>query len=429
MLMSLGAGMMGAPSFGQGLSRGMQMATQGNQFDIGQQRINASIPILTQRFMQEGMAPSEAQQMALAAVGNPALMQQVLPSLFGPKQWSLSEYTDMLGMKHPFLYNPVTAETRALNIPGQGSGIGGGGAGIDGGAFPGVDATKTGWDYLTQFPSEIQAATKAYMSGGVMPSGNPRNQGIASLAKTIAQKVAMDVGEPQLADDTLYAQRRATQTSLGGSGNSQLGGIIANGKSAFDHLANLSDKFVNLGNYSGPDIPGGAHLGEIGNIAENVILPSPQRSDLITQTRQNLEKYGQEATKFYAGSGGGEAERLGPVHELNPARSLAAEQAGFLQSQKELMVARLREQENKIRQDLGQAFLDRHPVVTPDLQGNLAKIDANIARLRGGQSSAVSPSRSAAPAAAANMSGVPIPSNQPHQSYLYNPATGQLGVP
>jgi hypothetical protein len=49
---------------------------------------------------------------------------------------------------------------------------------------PGVQAydhTLVGDDYLKQFGPEVQGAVQAYMRGGVMPTGNPRNQGIAKL--------------------------------------------------------------------------------------------------------------------------------------------------------------------------------------------------------------------------------------------------------
>lgn len=251
-----------------------------------------------------------------------------------------------------------------------------------------IDPNLRGLDYLKQWPVEIQSAARAFMSGDVMPTGNPRNNNISSLAKTVAQKVAMDLGQPNLADDTLYSQRRKMRTDLGSSSPNTMGGIISNGKSAFEHLANLSDKYSQLGNYNGPDVPGGGTIARIGNYIGDSLLPTGHTLDLLQQANANATHYGQEATKFYAGSGGGEAERLAALKDVNPATATSDQMAGFLQTEKELMLERLAQKQAQIKDTLGDQYLQQHPIMTPDLQNTLSRIDANIVKLRGGGASA-----------------------------------------
>lgn len=251
-----------------------------------------------------------------------------------------------------------------------------------------VDHNAQGWDYLKQYPVEVEDAAKAYMGGGVMPTGNPRNQGIANVAKMAAQKVAADLGNPDLADDTLFSERRKMRTDLGSSSPNSIGGILSNGKSAFSHLANLSDKYAQLGNYGTGDTPAAGYLAEGANYVGNTLLASPHTLDKIQQVNDNALKYGQEATKFYAGSGGGEAERMAALKGVSPTHATSSEMAGFLQTEKELMMERLRQKEDQVRSTLGDHYLADHPVMTPDLQKTLGRIDANIAKLRGGAAAA-----------------------------------------
>lgn len=391
MLLALGAGFAGAPSLGAGASRAFA-----NAAPFAQQ--NQTIQALANR----GVPADLAQIMAR----DPQMLNQVLPLIMGVKPWQVTQVKDMFGQEKPILINPLTGESRAVNISGGAprgamssptiSGIPGVTPNPVGVSAP-ANATPTldnfdmntvnpnlkGADYVKQFPPEVQSAVQAYLQGGVMPTGNPRNQGISTVAKMVAQKYAMDIGQPQLADDALFSQRRKMRTDLGASSPNSLGGILSNGKSAFQHLAGLSDSFVDLGNYNGPNVPGGGRIGEAGNIIGNNILPTATTLGKMRAVKDNSLKYGQEATKFYAGTGGGEAERMGALNDVGGAGATADEQAAFLAKEKELMLDRLGQKEAQIKDTLGDQYLAQHPVMTPDLRAAINKIDANIAKLRG----------------------------------------------
>lgn len=332
---------------------------------------------------------------ALAAASSPEVFKALAPELFGG--FKLVKTGS----------NPITGEQFMMQGPGGklhalsefSMGGAGGASDLPGGGGimkPGVkyDASLPGEAYLEQFGPEMQAAAKAYLNGDAIPVGNPRLQGIAAAARTVAQTYALKMGIPF--SETDYNQKRQMQMDLSKSSPNSIGGILSNGKSAFGHLANLSDKFVDLGNANGGgDYPGSAHIGAIGNYAGNVIAPSATTKGKLTAVNDNALKYGQEATKFYAGSGGGEAERMNALKTAKAETSTGIEQAAFLETEKELMLERFHQKEAQVRDRLGQEYLDKHPIATPELEATIKKIDANIARLRGGSATGSAPAASA----------------------------------
>lgn len=396
LLMSLAGGFSGAPSLGTGMRRAFSGAAPASmqlaQFQQQQQTQAATYKAL----IDKGVPPAEA----IAAVRDPNVMKATAAKYFETKPFSVHDVTGPLGDKTPVVFDPnkgAFQDMAGKPIAGTGgTDAAGTGTGSPQVLAPGVkfDSTKTGEDYLNQFSPEIKAAVKNYMNGDTMPTGNPRQNGIANFAKTVAQRYGADTGTP--VSDALYNQKRQLQTDIGKGSPNTVGGIMKNGLSAFTHLSNLGDKFVELGNYSGPDIPGGGHLGKIGNVVANQILPTPQKLGKIEAVKDNALKYGQEATKFYAGSGGGAEERMAALKGVGGGTANAEEQASFLETEKQLMIERLHAQHDSVRSILGQDYIDRHPdIFNPKgYQSAIAKIDANIARLRQG---AAAPAKSQAP--------------------------------
>lgn len=119
-LMALGAGMAGSQSLGQGLSRGMQMALPAQQQDIAQQKQNQTVSALIKR----GLPPDVAQ----AAVNNPAILQQLLPQLFGTKQRKFTQIgEDFMGNKQFGFVDEVSGRTYGIDGREIGTGDKGGG--------------------------------------------------------------------------------------------------------------------------------------------------------------------------------------------------------------------------------------------------------------------------------------------------------------
>ena len=74
---------------------------------------------------------------------------------------------------------------------------------------------------------------------------------------------------------------------------------------------------------------------------------------------------------------------MNALKEMNPITTSSAEMAAYAEKEKSLMLDRLREKESQIRDTMGESYLQQHPVFTPELQRDIARIDANVAKLRG----------------------------------------------
>jgi hypothetical protein len=193
----------------------------------------------------------------------------------------------------------------------------------------------------------------------------------------IAQKYGADTG--QQVDDATFAARKTMRNQLSSSAPASLGGQINIGNTAAGHLADLSQKALDLGNWD----TGIAPLTSLVNAARGLGTEQAAKMEALKGAAQH---YGQEITKFYAGSPGGTAERDRFIESVNGARS-PKELAAILATEGELMRSRLDALGGQISGVLGEEGAKQYPVLRPDGQAALAKVEANVSRLRGGQSS------------------------------------------
>ena len=246
-----------------------------------------------------------------------------------------------------------------------------------------IDSSLSGKDYLAQFSPEIQASVQNYVDGKSTPTGNPR-KGFTQTVKMVAQKYGLDIGQP--VDDASFAARKTMRNQLSSSAPSSLGGQINIGNTAAGHLADLTEKAVGLGNWD----MGLAPVTSLVNAARGLGTEQAAKMEALKGAAQH---YGQEITKFYAGSPGGTAERDRFIESVNGARS-PKELAAILATEGELMRSRLDALGGQIQGVLGEEGAKQYPVLRKDGQEALAKVEENVSRLRGG--GAASP---AAPAA------------------------------
>lgn len=328
----------------------------------------------------DSLVPVLGPQKALLAVMNPEAGKTLLQEALTNKE-QFKTIKDALGGEHGYWINEREQTMRPAEPGGSTSGgsLTVGQPQILASGVQSYNPNLTGEDYLKQFSPEVQAAAKSYINGDVMPSGNPRTQGIANFAKTVAQKYGQDTGLP--VSDATYAAKRKMQTDLASSGNSSIGGILSNGKSAFEHLKTYSDKLVDVGNVS-HDYPLGGLMARGQNYIGNELGSSKQRGKVTAANEAGL-KYGQESTKFYAGSGGGEGERMAALKANDATKASGEEMAGFLQAERDLMVGRLNEKEKQVREVMGDKWVEDHPIITAELKKTITDVDANIRRLRG----------------------------------------------
>ncbi len=360
---------------------GMLMGAAGGAMGMEspeKQNVRAQFDSLRQALISNGETPQAANSKAMLAVMNPDAAKTIIPELLsGKADWGVIG-EDQLGGKQ---YGWINKNQQTIN--GKEAGAEGGATGtatVGGFLAPGVktiDSSLTGQDYLKQFSPEVQAAVNNYVDGKSMPTGNPR-KGFTQTVKMIAQKYGSDTG--QTVDDTTYGARRTMRNQLSSSAPSSLGGQINIGNTAAGHLADLTQKALELGNYD----TGIAPLSALVNNTRGLGTEQAAKMEALKGAAQH---YGQEITKFYAGSPGGVAERDRFIESVNGARS-PKELAAILSTEGELMRSRLDALGGQIKGVLGDEGLKQYPVLRPDGQTALQKVEENVSRLKGGQGAA-----------------------------------------
>lgn len=282
---------------------------------------------------------------------------------------------DMFGNKQ---FNFVDAANKKVfdqngnPVPANGASAAGGGtaSGYLAKGVTAVDNSLMGTDYLNQFSPEVQAAVLDYRDGKSMPTGNPR-AGYTQAIKMIAQKFGNDTGMP--ADDTTFAARRQMRTELSKGTPGSLGGQITFGGTSLGHLADVAEKATKLGNSSGFGI---APLAQVFN---NVRGATTEQAAKVNEVSGAVQHYGQEITKFYTGSPGGEGERMRFLNTINTSKS-PEEISGAIRTERDLIPDRINQIAGQISQQLGpeeaQKYLSR-----ANIAGSVAKINASLVKL------------------------------------------------
>lgn len=355
LLLALGAGLAGAPSIGAGLGQAFR-----NAGPVVQQ--NQTVQALVKRGMPADMAQ--------LAASNPAALQQILPQLLGVKQQTFTQVgEDMFGNKKYGFVDPV----KGTVTPFQGStpfGTGQAGTALGVGENQ-VNPQLTGEAYLKQFPAEVQAAVKDYVEGRSMPTGNPR-AGFTQAVKMVAQKYGNDIGTP--ADDNTYAARHKAVTGLASTTPGSLGGQMTYARTSLNHLGDVADAAVDLKNSNGLGLAPLAHL------INNTRGLSTEQSGKIAGLSDAAGHYGQEVTKYYAGSPGGEGERQQFQSSLGGAKA-PIELADVLQQELNLATGKISKTQATIDESLGPN--SKYQVSGPAEQKDIARVQAAISRLRG----------------------------------------------
>lgn len=333
----------------------------GNRIDpVGQQ--NQTVAALVSRGMPADLAQTVAR--------DPAALQAILPQLMGVKQQQFTQTgEDMFGNKTYGFVNSVNGTV----IPYKGSTPFGGGAGQAGGAGTGqIDSSLKGDDYLNQFPPEIQSAVKSYVAGESMPTGNPR-AGFVQAVKTIAQKYGADQG--QEVDDNTFAARHKAVTGLASTTPGSLGGQMTYARTSLNHLGDVGEAAVNLNNSNGFGI---APLGNAMNAGENYVFNAA--SSKAAKLSDETGHYGQEITKYYAGSPGGEAERQQFQKSLSTSNT-PEQLASVLEAELNLATGKIGKTQATIDESLGPN--SKYQVLGPNEQKDIGRVQTSIAKLRG----------------------------------------------
>ncbi len=371
MLMALGAGLAGAPTIGTGLSRGFANAAPIALANQKQQLSQSQINQTAQALLAKGVPPTDV----IAAVNNPDIMKALVSQQFQDKALQFTTVKDALGQETVEARDKYTG--KLVNIGGDA------GTSDSGGAASGptgkmslmaqgkkYDPNLVGEDYKAQFAPEIQTAMDNYIAGKTQPTGR---SGMVQIIKQLAGKYAADTN--QQADDTTYAARRTMRTDLARDTPQSVGGKIEIGNTALGHLADMAKAGRDLGNWD-VGLTGPSHL------INSVRGWSTSQSPKIKALQDAAGHYGQEITKFYAGSPGGEAERERFLHEVDGAAT-PGELAAVVEKESQLMHDKLSSIEGHITATLGPQGNADYPIIRKNGKASLEDLTKTIAQLRG----------------------------------------------
>ncbi|MHC2867989.1 hypothetical protein ACVIYH_009122 [Bradyrhizobium diazoefficiens] len=286
---------------------------------IAQQNLKAQYDATRQLLQQNGLSPQEASSRAMMAVMNPEAGKTILTeALTNKEKYGVVSENPIEGKKYGFI------NERDQTIDGKpiGASTGQTSASLLAPGVSGYNPNLSGDAYLGQFSPEVQAAVKAYINGDVLPSGNPRQQGIASQAKTIAQKYGADMGIP--VSDATYAEKRKYRTELGTNSPNSAGGQAKAFNQGISHLSALADTLEKLDNSNGFGIP--AVAGVVNSVRQGTSTTQSAISDEAKTLGQTVAG---EVGKLFSGSAGG------GVHE----RELTRERFDTVKSKPQLAAA------------------------------------------------------------------------------------------
>lgn len=401
LLLALGAGFSGAPSFGTGMSRAFGNAVQGAQIDQKNNQTTSQQQSIYAALLKAGVPA----HLALAATQSPELLKQVTADYVTSRKSEIKtiKTKDQWGNETERLVSVNPYDNTSKEITGAGGGKGGEIApgGTTGGMFAPGTTSETfnhgaiGEDYIKQFSPEAQAAIKDYIAGRTTQTGR---QMPIQMLKMAAQKYGNDIGMP--ADDAAIGQRKQWSNSLADT-KSGIGMQSKGFEQGLEHALSLSNNLVKLGNVNGLGFEPAANWA---NWAKNMTGGQTAIKKAITADAQTLA--GEVGKLYSGGSGGGVHERAATTQNLGQLDSSPVAAAGGLEATIELMEGGLKTLENRRDQlfpggnaPKGSDFRNSH---TEEVMN---KIRQNIAILKGEQK-------------AEQAAAMPTPSTLPNKSKL-----------
>ena len=239
LLMGLGAGMLGAPSWATGFSRGFAGANAGAQQDLKQNQQMSSQQSLYMALVHAGVP----RQQAVAATTNPELAKTLMNDYIGTRKSEIKTIKDSMGNERLVAINPYMDQEQLDKLNNGGAPGGGGGSGDMGSLahMPVEYDPNTGRDekFAAAFKvaDPINAeATEALLQGRMPASG--RN--LQTLMKYAARI------DPDF-NSTTFASRQSLDKSYfgGGEGFKQL----RSANTTIDHGIQLQKAIDDLKNY------------------------------------------------------------------------------------------------------------------------------------------------------------------------------------
>ena len=191
-------------------------------------------------------------------------------------------------------------------------------------------------------------------------------------------------------DVTNYPSRFAAKKEfMTGTGANSPANVITMGNTAIKHLGEMSDEAEKLDNFN-TGIPGNALL----NYGRNEYKKASGTATDLSAFEAAREKYVDEATKFYRGTGGNESDILRGIELLSSSKSLPELRSAVNENVK-LMQSKIDALQDRWHQAVPGA--GDFPIVHEDAQGALDRIGRRFQNLQGPADVGVTPPAPPAP--------------------------------
>lgn len=375
-LLALGAGMAGAPNLGQGISRAAAAAIPASQQDFKNRQLLQGNNATYNALIKRGVP----QDIALAAMQNQKLLEQILPGALGPKNYThqtLSDGTvirldpsgheppkvvyeadktvpgkigrDKFGNEIPGFLDPKNKKAYDISgKPATSSTVADQGAG---------DPSLTGPDYLASLDKPTASTVQAMVEGRLAP---PSSQALRTpyWNKMLEHAAAYEPGF----DMTKWGGRVAGVKDFYGGGKSAEMTRAAN--QTIHHVGELIDSMDKLKNTQYPAV------NAVGNFVGQKVLGK----GAVTEFLPNAHAVAEEMSKVFKGSNLSDAEIRqweSSLHaDMSPEQQRAA--VGKLMS---LLNGSLTALETKRRSSLGDALSDQKgPLLDPHSRETMERV-------------------------------------------------------
>lgn len=313
----------------------------------------------------------------LISVNNPAAAASLMNAQTARKQHTLPTWgvigQDMFGQPK---YGWINRNTQTTT-PANGSGSGGSGSGDDDGLESSLTKMQSAQqagaapeDLLKMAPPAIRSDLKALINNEAIPT----NMGRGGKMKAALLMMAHTI-DPNF-DETKLPGRVQFQKNLANGSLTTMGGQKQSVGTALEHLGEVGEASIGLHNLNGPDLPGGALLGKLGNMIGNSSNDAQAKTNAY---RGGVDKYVGEVGKIYSGNqGGGVKEREESRGHFGENNSPEA-QARALEMEMGLLKGKYNQMQAQADEVMGPGKVK---IIGPDQEKAIARIEKQIETLR-----------------------------------------------
>lgn len=337
----------------QGFNTGERTDPQG----IAQQNLIATYNALSQRLPEP---------IARAATLNPDILKTIAPELVPKLQETGTD--PLTGQKNFGIYQPFTKTlTEAPIQPAAG-----GDATQQTGTHKLLNSGLQGEDFLKSVESTPQFGKGVVNTIKLMTEGKIPPPTSFAMAKPYWQSMIQlaQQYDPTF-DATQWAARVKTRSDFAAGGPNSVAGTITAGNTAIQHLGSMSTAADNLNNWGGVPI-----INHALNLLRNTYATESgnEQAGKIKEFNSFRDRFAEEATKFYRGMGGSEADIKRDIGTIDTASS-PNELRKAIAAQAELMKSKVNALQSRWTQTMGPSA-GEYPIIQPKSQNALDLISS-----------------------------------------------------